>query len=76
MMLDSVESQYGGRKRPTKPPPNLLRAHPSQIACFSVLDIPASTPIATGSLNPYLQIDEEGNVIKSKYAKYIEHVFD
>ena len=76
MMLDSVESQYGGRKRPTKPPPALLRAHPSQIACFSVLDIPASTPIATGSLNPYLQIDEEGNVIKSKYAKYIEHVFD
>ena len=76
MSLDSVESQYGGRRRPTKPPPNLLRAHPSQIACFSVLDIPASTPIATGSLNPYLQIDEEGNVIKSKYAKYIEHTFD
>lgn len=76
LSLDSIESQYGGRRRSTKPPPHLLRAHPSQIACFSVLDIPASTPIATGSLNPYLQVDEEGNVIKSKYAKMIEHTFD
>lgn len=76
LSLDSIESQYGGRRRSTKPPPHLLRAHPSQIACFSVLDIPASTPIATGSLNPYLEVDEDGNVIKSKYAKLIEHAFD
>lgn len=81
LSLDSVESQYGyGRKKKrttTRIPPHLLKSHPSHIAVTSILDIPASTPVATGSINPYLQIDDEGNIIENKeHSKILEHVFD
>lgn len=78
LSLDSIESQYGhgGKKRATKTPPHLLKAHPSQLDVTSILDIPASNPVATGSINPYLRTDEEGNIQKPKYADEIAHVFD
>lgn len=78
MSLDSIESQgrSGGKRKGTKTPPHLLRAHPSQLVVTSILDIPSSNPIATGSISPYLQVDEEGNILKPDYANEIEHGFD
>ena len=77
LSLDSIESQgRGGKRKSTKTPPHLLESHPSQICVTSLLDIPSSNPVATGSINPYLQVDEEGNIVKPPYAKEIEHVFD
>jgi hypothetical protein len=42
----------------------------------SPLDIPASSPVATGSINPYLEVDEGGNIIVPSYAKEITHIYD
>lgn len=69
LSLDSIESQYGhgGKRRATKTPPHLLKAHPSQLDVTSILDIPASNPIATGSINPYLKTDDEGNIVRPEY---------
>ena len=77
LSLDSIESQgRGGKRKSTKTPPHLLESHPSQIVVTSLLDIPSSNPVATGSITPYLKVDEEGNIIKPPYAKELEHVFD
>ena len=78
LSLDSIESQCGrnGKRKSTKTPPHLLKAHPSQIYVTTILDIPSSNPIATGSINPYLQIDQEGSIIEPAYSKEIEHCFD
>lgn len=78
LSLDSIESQGrgSGKRKKTKTPPHLLKSHPSQLVVTSILDIPSSNPIATGSISPYLQIDEEGNIIKPDYADEISHAFD
>lgn len=77
LSLDSIETQYGSKKRRTqKTSPQLLKAHPSQVVVTSILDLPASNPVATGSLSTYLQIDREGNILRPDFAKEIDHVFD
>lgn len=52
------------------------KAHPSQLVVESILYYPSSSPVTTGSINPYLQIDEDGNIIRPPWADEIEHVFD
>lgn len=77
--FDSVESQYGrnAKKHATKKTStHLLKAHPSIWMVTSPLDIPASSPVATGSINPYLEVDEGGNIIEPSYAKEITHIYD
>lgn len=78
LMLESMSSSFsrrGHRAGKSKVPPHLLRAHPSQLVVTSLLDIPASSPIQTGSLNPYVEIDENGNILKPEYADEIKNVF-
>lgn len=83
LSLESVASG-GGRRRKgkakkgggkNKANPLLLRAHPSMLTVTSLLDIPASSPIVTGSMNPYCEFDEDGNIIKPPYADEIKDVF-
>ena len=78
LMLESVSSSSSHKNRKSnksKTPPHLLKAHPSQLIVTSILDIPASSPIQTGSLNPYVRVDGNGNIIKEEYASEIENVF-
>ena len=75
-MLESVSSSSKAHKSSkSKTPPHLLRAHPSQLIITNVLDIPPSSPIQTGSLNPYASVDINGNIEKPKYADEIKNVF-
>ena len=76
LMLESVSSSSKAHKSSkSKTPPHLLRAHPSQLIITNVLDIPPSSPIQTGSLNPYASVDINGNIEKPKYADEIKNVF-
>lgn len=79
LMLESVSSSASKKNKKTskrKTPPHLLKAHPSQLVVTNILDIPASSPISTGSLNPYLTIEANGNVIEPEYSNEIAHVYD
>jgi hypothetical protein len=53
-----------------------LKAHPSQAIVESILYYPNSNPVVTGSINPYLEIDSAGNIIRPDIADEIEHCFD
>lgn len=78
LMLESISSSFSHKNRKpsnSKPSPHLLRAHPSQLIVTNILDIPASSPIVTGTLNPYVTIDENGNIVRPDYADEIDDVF-
>ena len=77
-MLESVASSSSRKDRKSsksKTPLHLLKAHPSHLIVTSILDIPSSSPIVTGSLNPYAQIDEDGNIVEPEYAKEVADVY-
>lgn len=78
IMLESVasSSSHKGRKASkSKTPLHLLKAHSSHMVVTSILDIPTSSPIVTGSLNPYAKIDADGNIIEPEYSKEIADVY-
>ncbi len=78
IMLESVASSSSRRDRKSsksKTPLHLLKAHPSHLIVTSILDIPSSSPVTTGSLNPYVQIDEDGNIIRPWYAPEVDDVY-
>lgn len=57
-------------------PIELIKAHPSHMVVESILTIPSSNPIVSGSINPYCQIDEDGNIIKPDYAETVDNIFN
>jgi len=76
LSLESIETEARrSGKKSTKVAANLIKAHPSHLSVSSVLDIPSSSPIVTGSMNPFVQIDTDGNIIKPDYADEIEDVY-
>ena len=79
LSLESIASSFGRKNKKgskSKASPDLLKAHYSQICVTSLLDIPASTPVITGSMNIYQPITEDGDIIRPDYADEIVHVFD
>lgn len=61
---------------PSKPmSPELLRAHPSSLAVESTLCFPSSSPIITGSINPFLEIDDMGNILQPEWVDEIADAF-
>lgn len=74
--LENIELRATGNRRKRNIPIVLLKAHPSHMVVESLLALPTSSPIRTGEINPYLQIDQDGNILKPKWAKQIEDIFD
>ncbi len=72
--LENAETKggHGGRKMPVA----LLKAHASQLVVESILAIPASSPIVSGEVNPFIEIDHAGNIIRPKWYNEVKHVFD
>lgn len=78
LSLESIASSSARKKKSgskNKTSPWLLKAHPSQIIVTSILDIPTSSPVETGSMNPYVEFDNDGNIIKPPYAADLKDVF-
>lgn len=76
--LNNIETKTRGTKTKSdkKPPVKLAKSHPSQLVVESIIALPASSPVITGVINPYLQIDTDGNIIKPTWSAEIENVFD
>ena len=69
---ETKSSPSGGRNMPVA----LLKAHPSQLVVESILTLPPSNPIISGTISPFLKIDPDGNIIKPEWADELEHIFD
>jgi len=77
LSLESIETDScRNGKKATKVAANLITAHPSHLSVSSVLDIPSSSPIVTGSMNPFAIIDTDGNIIVPPFAAEIAHIYD
>lgn len=75
--LESIETEaVRAGKKSTKVSARLIKAHPSQLIVTSISDIPSSSPVVTGSMNPFCEIDDDGNIIKPPFAEEIEDVFN
>ena len=76
--LENIENKQGGdNKGGRNMPVALLKAHPSQLIVESILALPPSSPIISGEINPFLTIDEDGNIEPNeKLVESIKHVFD
>lgn len=57
-------------------PSVVLSPHPSELAITSIFTVPTKRPIMTGTINPFAQIDADGNFIKPSFADDIKNVFD
>lgn len=51
-----------------------MRFHPSNAWVESIVAFSGQSPGITGSINPFLQIDSSGNIIKPNYAEDIERL--
>ena len=80
LSLEPIASSFSKRKKQgskTTTSPELLKAHYSQLTVTALLTIPASSPVKTGDMNPWAEIDmDSGNIIRPDYADEIEHVYD
>jgi hypothetical protein len=75
--LESIETEaVRAGKKSTKVSARLIKAHPSQLIVTSISDIPSSSPVVTGSMNPFCEIDDDGNIIKPPFADEINDVFN
>ena len=64
--VDSPELRSTQQK--SKPPIELLKLHESQPIVESMLMIPSSSPCVTGTINPFLEITEDGAIEPPDYA--------
>ena len=56
-------------------PIQTVLCHDSHISVESIMVIPSSTPIISGTINPYLKIDADGNIIKKPIDKLADGAF-
>lgn len=76
-----TSSGYGqkkkkGVKRKTSPPMEVLLAHSSQLWVESINMLPSSNPVLSGSINTFLKIDTDGNIVKTPFDTMADDCFD
>lgn len=59
----STSESSEGRKGGKHVQKSLLLAHPSQLTITSINTVPSSSPVISGSINPFINVDDEGNII-------------
>lgn len=72
---DNVEIRSSKKGKKSFPSMSLMKSHPSHLVVESFINFPSSSPIVTGTINPFLEIDAKGNVIRPNYADEVENVF-
>lgn len=68
-----ISSDKGGQNTL---PSALLKAHPSGLVVESALCFPSSSPVVTGTINPFLEIDNDGNIIEPIWSDEIKDLFN
>lgn len=77
--MGSKKGQPGGKSKTAgrKPPMELIKAHYSQLVCETSLTIPTSKPCETGTINPYMQVeDDTGSIIEPEWSEQLKNVYD
>ena len=74
-LSEAIERSTGSHQK-CRISPATVAPHWSHIACESFFTIPSSTPIITGAVNPYMEIDENGTIIFPEWAYNNKHVYD
>jgi hypothetical protein len=75
--LENVETAGSRANKKTKVMTNsLLKAHPSHLVVESIVALPESSPVVSGEINPYLIIDDNGQILKPSWAINLEHIYD
>jgi hypothetical protein len=72
--MNDVELADGGGGG-TSLSPHLLQAHSSQLVVESPLGFPSSSPVVTGSINGFLEIEDDGSIIRPSWADEIDDAF-
>jgi hypothetical protein len=67
-----INDSRGGR---TKIPINLLVMHPSYLSTVSILTYPSSRPISTGSINGFVEVDDQGNIQEPHYVDELRGIY-
>lgn len=70
---NDVNGKAKGSKKQVSP--HMLVNHYSHPAVVSILTYPASKPILSGSLNPFVQVDECGNIQPPYYLEDLKQVY-
>ncbi len=65
----------GQRKKVGKLPKVMCRSHPSWPVVDSSVALPSSNPIIVGTINPYLQVDDDGDIIVPEWFNEIADLF-
>lgn len=68
-----IDNSKGGGK--AKIPISLVTMHYSYIPVVSAMTYPASRPIVSGSLNPYVQVDKYGNIITPAFVDDLKNIY-
>lgn len=75
--LENVETAGSRANKKTKVMTNsLLKAHYSHLIVESIVSLPESSPVVSGEINLYLKIDDNGQIIRPKWADALVHVYD
>lgn len=75
--LENVETAGSRANKKTKVMTNsLLKAHPSHLVVESIVALPESSPVVSGDINLYLQIDDNGQILKPAWAYKLDHIYD
>lgn len=74
--LENIETAGSSAKKGKSMVASLLKANPSHMVVESICALPPSSPIVSGEINPFLNIDSNGHIIPPPWADTIKHVFD
>lgn len=72
----TANAEMSSDRTGSKLPIDLAKAHYSALAVESISYYPSSKPIESGSINPFLQVDEDGYILTPEWVAEIEHVYD
>jgi len=74
IIADSDES--GGKRKGKQAPKEMQLADPSQLTVTAITTVPSSTPIISGSINPYVSTDIGDNIIVAdELREYVKDCF-
>jgi len=74
--LSINSDEAGGTKKTRHTPMDVQLAHPSRLAVVAATTVPASSPIVSGSINAFLNVDSDGNlIIPDDIKEYLKNVY-
>jgi len=68
-----AETNPGGQQC-TRATSTMMITHPSWLVVESIVTLPSGNPLAAGTINPFLAIDSDGNIIEPEWSDDIKDI--